>query len=113
MKKNQRHEALRCQRGDHADLSGEYEIDEIILGILKYIFTAKITKFLFLAARQDQVEANIENINLVQEQAIEETSDNMNDLYDDLRSSKMLDTYSNVTKKNNLATCSTKKRNSE
>nr|XP_034338673.1 uncharacterized protein LOC117692987 [Crassostrea gigas] len=81
LKKNQRHEALRCQRGDHADPS---------------------------AARQDQVEANIENINLVQEQANEETSDNMNDLYDDLRSSKMLDIYSNVTKKNNLATCSTK-----
>uniref|UniRef100_A0A8W8KPB1 Uncharacterized protein n=1 Tax=Magallana gigas TaxID=29159 RepID=A0A8W8KPB1_MAGGI len=100
--------ALRCQRGDHADPSGEYEIDEIILGILKYIFTAKIKKNLFLAARQDQVEANIENINLVQEQANEETSDNMNDLYDDLRSSKMLDIYSNVTKKNNLATCSTK-----
>nr|XP_011437312.3 uncharacterized protein LOC105335211 [Crassostrea gigas] len=80
LKKNLSHQSLRCRWGDQADLS---------------------------AARQDQVEADIENINLDQEHLNEDTADNMDNLYDDLRSSKLLDTYSDVTKKNSFATCST------
>eukprot|EP00105_Crassostrea_gigas_P018164 XP_011436186.2 PREDICTED: multiple epidermal growth factor-like domains protein 11 isoform X1 [Crassostrea gigas] len=80
LKKTQRQRSLRCHGEDQADLT---------------------------AARRDHGEANIENINLDQEHAHEETADNMDNLYADLRSSKLLDTYSNVTKKNSFATCST------
>nr|XP_034338680.1 uncharacterized protein LOC117692989 [Crassostrea gigas] len=81
LKENQRHQSLRSHVEDQADLT---------------------------APRQEHGEANFENINLDQEHANEETSDNMDNLYDDLRSSKILDKYSNVTKKNSFATCSTK-----
>lgn len=46
-------------------------------------------------------------MNLVQEPANKETADNMDNLYDDLRSSKLWDTYSIVTNKHSFATCST------
>lgn len=97
LKKNQAHQSLRCSREDQADISGKYKMSEnIVLRMHKY-------KMPFSPARQVHGEASIEKVAFVQGYANEDTSDNMNNVYNDLRSSKILDTYnSNVTKEINF-----------